>query len=247
LSALSRLGYKDETMHDTGRRRLVFATLGAVGLLAAYLWLGRSADEPASVAEAPAPAPLDAPTPFASDRVEEPQPDESPSGAPAVSPMPDPLPGLGDGDGTAWAAVDLDEVRRALPDNLYWQTSVPTTDLRELDRRAEERERWNVEYGKVLSNTATEQEIEAYYAHRQRVSEDAVEFANYLLNRYGDELPPRDVGLLELAIELHLGRLEEIPRQIADAHRRREAHEAARQAWLEEQAAFEAGVDPDGE
>lgn len=232
-------------MQGPRRSHLVVATCAALALLAAYLGTARVAGTPASVAETPAPAPLEASPPSASAGVDEPDPGESPADAPSPSSASDPL--FGDGDGAAWAAVDLDAVRRALPDNLYWQTSVPTTDLRELDRRAEERERWNVEYGKVLSNTATEQEIEAYYAHRQRVSEDAIEFANHLLNHYGERLPPRDVGLLELAIELHLARLEEIPRQIADAHRRREAHEAARQAWLEEQAAFEAGADPDGE
>jgi hypothetical protein len=56
---------------------------------------------------------------------------------------------------------------------------------------------------------------------------------------YGDKLPKRDVGLLKLAIDMHMARLEEIPRQLAEAHQRREAHDAARRAWLEEQKAFD--------
>jgi hypothetical protein len=217
-----------------GRRRLVSVLIGAALVAAAvWLWLRR---EPGQLgAPAPDPPPVAAPGAAA-------PPGASPAAAaaPDAPAAPDPLAGLAAEDaGGSWAGVDLEEVRRALPDNLYWATNAPTEDLRELDRRAEERARWNVEYGKVLSNTATEPEIEAYYAHRQRVSEDAIEFANHLLNHYEEELPPKDVGLLELAIELHLARLEEIPRQIADAHRRREAHAAARQAWLEEQAAFQ--------
>jgi hypothetical protein len=139
---------------------------------------------------------------------------------------------------TAWAVVDLEAVRAALPDNLYWRMSSPTKDPDVLRQRAEERERWNVEYGKVLSNTATAEEVDAYYAHRQRLSSDYVAFAGYLLAAYGTALPARDVQLLKLAIKLHLARLEEIPRQIEEAHRRREAHDAARRAWREEQKAF---------
>jgi hypothetical protein len=226
-------GYKGRTMRSSGRRRLGTVLLGA-GLAGIAVMLLLRGDDRArrEAPEAPGPVAAPAPAPEAG------SPPSEPPG-PLAPAAPDPFDGLAAGEGAGWTQVDLEEVRRALPDNLYWQTSVPTEDLRELDRRAEERARWNEAYGKVLSNTATEQEIEAYYAHRQRVSEDAIEFANHLLNRYEDVLPPRDVGLLELAIELHLARLEEIPRQITDAQRRREVHEAARQAWLEEQAAFE--------
>jgi hypothetical protein len=223
-------------MSPRGRFRLGFLFLAAVVLA---VWLARRDERPhappevtapAPTVAAPAPAPLDTPVPAAS-----------------APPPAEPLVALGGDAGGSWEGVDLEEVRRALPDNLYWETSVPTQDEAELARRAEVRADWNEQYGKVLSNTATEQEIEEYYAYRQRVSEDAIEFANYLLNHYERELPPKDVGLLELAIELHMARLEEIPRQIEDAHERRLAHDAAREAWRREQAAFEAedpGVTP---
>jgi hypothetical protein len=227
-------------MASFGGKRLVFslAIAGVVALAVVALLPRARRERPAGA------APVSAPAPSArSDSQSAPQ---APP-APAAPEAGDPLAETAGGEEGGWAGVDLEEVRRALPDNLYWQTSVPTDDLRELDRRAEERARWNEAYGKVLSNTATEQEIEAYYAHRQRVSEDAVEFANHLLNHYEEVLPAKDVGLLELAIELHLARLEEIPRQIADAHRRRETHAAARAAWLEEQAAFAGDADPESE
>jgi predicted transcriptional regulator len=50
--------------------------------------------------------------------------------------------------------------------------------------------------------------------------------------------------LLELARELHLARLEEYPRNLSDALQRRDAHEAARRAWLEDQAKFEDVEEP---
>ena len=162
---------------------------------------------------------------------------EPPSRADQAAELPE-APELPD---TPWAAVDMAKVREAMPDNLYWKLSFPTKDPEILREREEERARWNVEYGKVLSNTATAEEIDAYYAQRQKISSDYVEFATYLLVEFGDALPIRDVGLLKVAVELNLARLEEIPRQIAEAHERRKAHDAARRAWLEEQKAFPGG------
>jgi len=150
----------------------------------------------------------------------------------------DPLAALEDPE-SAWASVDLDAIRRAMPDNLYWKMAAPTKDPAVLREREEERARWNVEYGKVLSNTATAEEIDAYYAERQRLSEDYLEFIVYLLTNYGYQVPRRDVAALKLAAEMHHARLEEIPRQITEAHERREAHDAARRAWLKEQEAFD--------
>jgi hypothetical protein len=105
-------------------------------------------------------------------------------------------------------------------------------------RRGETRARWNTEYGKILSNTASAEEIDAYYAERQALAQDYVDFATYLLATYGEQLTVRDVGLLKVAIELNLARLERFPRDIADAHERRAAHDAARRAWREQQDLF---------
>ena len=54
-----------------------------------------------------------------------------------------------------WEALDLEDVRKAMPDNSYWKMAAPTKDPELLEWREKERARWNVEYGKVLSNTAT--------------------------------------------------------------------------------------------
>jgi hypothetical protein len=149
----------------------------------------------------------------------------------------DDLGGLPD-PAVAWSKVDLEAVRAAMPNNLYWRLSMPTTDAALVREREQIRAEWNRQYGKVLSGTATEQEVRDYYAHRQRLSADSVEFATYLLDRYRDVLPERDVGLLELARELHLARLEELPRNLSDALERREAQERARRAWLADQERF---------
>lgn len=151
--------------------------------------------------------------------------------------------------GGNWDGVDMDAVRAALPDNLYWQLSVPTKDEQVNEERERERARWNVEYGKVLSGTGTEEEIRAYYDYKSRLSGDYIEFSTYLLDHYEAELPGQDVALLRLARRLHQARLEEVPRKLEEAFERKRAQDAARAAWLADQAAFEGeGSDePDGQ
>jgi hypothetical protein len=138
-----------------------------------------------------------------------------------------------------WEALDLDAVRAAMPNNVYWAMAAPTKDPDLLQWREEQRKRWNVEYGKVLSNTATAEEVDAYFAERKRLSDDYLEFVVHVLANYSGAIPREGVAMLKLAGELHAARLEEMPRHLAEAHARREAHEAARRAWLEEQESFQ--------
>lgn len=152
----------------------------------------------------------------------------------------DPFAGADNG----WAKVDMEAVRAAMPDNLYWKMSVPTKDPEILAERERERERWNAAYGKVLSNTASETEIHDYFEHTDRLASDYIQFITHVLENYGEDLTLRDIGLLKVAAELNLGRLEEIPRQMADALERRKANEAAREAWLRDQEAFAAEPAP---
>jgi hypothetical protein len=213
---------------------VAFACVAAALALGALAWLarvdpppaaepGREAPEARASAAPPSPAPG------------EPTVSAAPSQA---APEEDPALSAGDGLGGTWAAVDLEEVRAALPENLYWELSAPTTDARTEAWRQAERERWNVEYGKVLSGTASEDEIRAYYEHRQRLSSDYVDFTTYLIEHYGDVIPERDLGLLHLARRLNLARLLELPRREQEAHERKQAQDAAREAWLADEAAF---------
>ncbi len=144
----------------------------------------------------------------------------------------------------AWARVDLEALRAELPDNAFWELAVPDDDPRVAAARRAERDRWNRELGRILSNTATEAENRAFYGERQRISSDYVLLTTRLLELHGDDLPDRDRGLVELARTLHRARLQEIPRRVAEALARREAHERVRAQWLEDEAAFASG---DGE
>jgi hypothetical protein len=218
------------------RRRTALLAAALVAAAGVGIWTAsrasRTAPPPigaAPPAAAPTPAPLapdaGAPPPAA--------PPELAADAPAFDPR-------------TWDAVDLDDVRAALPRNLYWDLGFPTEDLRVQRDREESAAHWNGEYGKVLSGTGTDDEIRAYYAHRQQVSADYAEFATYVLDRFEKSLPERDVALLELARKLHLARLEEIPRRLEEGFARKRAQDAAREAWLADEAAFQNDVPNEG-
>lgn len=140
----------------------------------------------------------------------------------------------------AWAKVDLDGIRNDIPENLYWTYGAPTQDESLLALREESKAHWKAQFAKVLSNTATEQEIEDYYAHQQAISTDYVEFATILLNRHHQDLPERDYAMQTLARNLHLGRLEEIPGNLNKALERAKQHKQNQQAWLDDKESYEA-------
>ena len=112
-----------------------------------------------------------------------------------------------------------------------------------LERRRERREALNLEYGRILSNRASEAEVRKYFSERQQVYEDLVTFTTRLLDTYGEVLPERDRGLVGLAQRMHRERLEELPRKLAEALDRREAHAAVVEAWRRDEALFGAPAD----
>jgi hypothetical protein len=140
-------------------------------------------------------------------------------------------PGL-DGDASAGLApAELARLRAESPANLFWELTAPTTDQALLARRAEEARRMNALRGKVLSGTGTEEELDAYFAQRQRFAADHRELALLVLRRLGPELSGRERALYELAARMHEQRLADLPRRRAEAVARMEAQAQARTAW----------------
>lgn len=131
--------------------------------------------------------------------------------------------------------VDLAHLRALIPDNTYWRLGAPTDDPQDLKMRAEDKQRWNELYGKVLSGTGTEEEVRRYFEHRRQVSEDYIEFAKLLLDEYGERLPEQERGLYELSIKMHTTRLAELPRQIEDALARKQEQDRRREEWRRSQ------------
>jgi hypothetical protein len=202
------------------------AALIAAALATIALVVFLRSDPPVADQAARPPAPAD--SPGATLPGERPGLPADPGDDPAAAADP------GDESGNEYP-VDLERLRARIPDNLYWRLGSPTKDPQVLAARAEEEQRWNELYGKVLSGTASEEEIQRYYDHRRKLSEDYVAFARLVLQEYPDELPERDRGLYELSIEMHTSRLAEIPHKIEEALARKQEQDRRREEWRRSQ------------
>jgi hypothetical protein len=212
---------------NTGSKRLLWAAMAAAALLAVLLLVFARGEPPA--APAPASAPPAAP-PGPRPAIAEPTGAATSNG---TSDIPSDLaPGEEAGNEHP---VDLTRLREKIPDNLYWRLDAPTQDGQLLQARAEEKQRWNVLFGKVQSGTATDEEVQQYYAHRRQLSEDYIEFAQLVLAEHGAQLPEQERGMYELGIRMHGTRLGEIPRQLEQARERKALQDRRREEWRSKQ------------
>lgn len=206
----------------------------ALGLLALLLMDASPSERPEQAAPArvtaspsaavPAPAPLSQVAAPVAAAAEEASSEASGDVAPAPEAPPTP-------ETAAPHPVDLEKLRARLPDNLYWKLGAPTKDEQVLRERARAEAGWNELYGKVLSGTASEEEIQRYYTHRRQVSEDYIAFASLVLQQHGAQLPEDERGLYELSIQMHRTRLAEYPRQQEEALARKGAQDTRRREW----------------
>lgn len=120
-------------------------------------------------------------------------------------------------------AVDLEDLRRQLPNNRYWELGAPTQDPAIARLRAERARRTNELFGRTQTGEASPDEIRGYYAEQRRISEDYLQLSLVVLAQKASELPDRDRGLFELSVNLHRARLVQIDRDLADALARRAA------------------------
>lgn len=215
-------------MPNESRRVLVGIAALAIAGVAAWLWVERSPVATATSEVAVAPT-AEAPAPV--------EPDPAELEAERHPPL-----ALDDEPAPALASIDLEAARAALPDNLYWETGAPTQDPRLLGDRERAAKLWNEQYGKILSGTATEQEIQTFFDHRMHLSSDSVRFVDWVIEHQGANLSEQDLELLHVAKRLHLARLAEVPKRMQEALDRKVEQDAAREAWLAEQRELEAAA-----
>jgi len=94
---------------------------------------------------------------------------------------------------------------------------------------ADEGRRWNTLYGKVLSGTASAAEIDLYFQHLRRRSEDYLHVAETALAQ--PDLSDRDRGLFTLAARMHRQRLAGLDEAREQAIARKQEQDQRRQAW----------------
>jgi hypothetical protein len=224
----------DERSIRPGVWAAVLGSLAALGLVV-FVLDARHASGPAPAASAPAQESPAAPA--VSERTGERSSPFPGPGARRDAAEEDPVPYI---EGELYGDLDLGEVRAALPDNLYWELGAPTKDPEVLEAREREKARRNEEYGRVLSGDASEEEVDAYYDYRERLSTDYLEFADYVNRRFADKLSEQFNGLLQLAMKLNKERLAQIPADREDALARSRERAKIREQWQREQAEFEA-------
>lgn len=214
---------------NTGSKRLLWLAMAAAALVAVFLVVFARSDPP---------TPPASPASGVANAADQ-------SGTSPASPRPG-LESTAPADTTGETAapddqrgnehpVDLARLREKIPDNLYWRLDAPTQDGQILQARADEKQRWNTLFGKVQSGTATEEEVQQYYAHRRQLSEDYIEFAELVLSEYGTQLPEQERGMYELGIRMHNTRLGEIPRQVEEALARKALQDQRREEWRRKQ------------
>lgn len=150
-------------------------------------------------------------------------------------------------EGLVYGEIDLREARELMPDNIYWEQGSPTKDPEELARRDEERRRRNEEYGRVLSGDASEEEVQAYYDYKTRVSTDYLEFSEFMARRYRESDNEQFVGLLELAMKMHAAKLQQLPAEREEALARSRERAKAREDWQRQKEEFGDPTPPPGE
>jgi hypothetical protein len=141
-------------------------------------------------------------------------------------------------EGLVYGDIDLREAKALMPDNIYWQQGAPTKDPEELARRDAERKKRNEEYGRVLAGDASEDEVRAYYDHKKRVSEDYLEFSEFMARRYKSSDHKDMVGMLDLATKMHAEKLAQLPAELEDALARAREREKMREDWRRQQGEF---------
>ena len=138
--------------------------------------------------------------------------------------------------------LDFEAIREKTPDSLDWLMAAPTDDPEILEARARARDERNRQYGKVVSNTASVEEIHDYWTYRRKLSEDYIEVLQLILDEHGDELSERDRGLFELTISMHAARLAEIPSKLDDALQRKAEYDQAKKEWQQQKQRDPEGV-----
>lgn len=148
-----------------------------------------------------------------------------------------------DAKAEAWAKVDLDAIRDAIPNNLYWSMSAPTTDEAVLAEREAKRAELKAIETKMMARHATEQEIRDYYNYQTKLSEDYVIALTEIINRYGHEIPDDDYSGQTLARTLHLSKLQEMPAKMTQALEQREQFLAEKSEWMADKDAYRAKLE----
>lgn len=132
---------------------------------------------------------------------------------------------------------DLDllaELEQALPNNRYWALAAPT-DIEAIKAdRSEIEDEHRQRYALIENGYATELDIKQHFDYISETSQDFIEFSEYVISNYSEQLAPQNLQMHRLSIELHQSRLRGIDDQMAKAYSKLEHVNASAQLWTDD-------------
>ncbi len=109
--------------------------------------------------------------------------------------------------------VDPQLLADTFPGNL----ALPPITDEDREQKKLERNKRNLDFGKISANKSTEQEILAYYDHQRRLSEDSRQILEFVLAEYGSRFSEKNMKKHKFLLAQFKKRLEYIPIKEAEA------------------------------
>jgi|GEM_PF-5923080 len=103
--------------------------------------------------------------------------------------------------------LDPGILRREFPRN----RALSAMGTAEQSRKNEEWERRNQIYSRIVSNRASEKEVQRYYDEQSHLMADMVELLEFIIDRYNDTLPEKERKKNALLLEQYRKQLSVIP------------------------------------
>ncbi len=104
-----------------------------------------------------------------------------------------------------------------LADTFPGNIALPPITAEARERKKRERHERNLEFGQILANKSTEQEILAYYNHQRRLSEDSKQILEFVLAEYGNRFSEKNIKKHEFMLAQFKKKLEFIPLKESEA------------------------------
>ncbi len=113
--------------------------------------------------------------------------------------------------------VDPYILHREFPDNL----ALPSLNEDDAKKKRDDRRKRDLEFGQIQANRATEEEINAFYAHQTQLAKDGLQIVEFVLKKYRTDFNEKNLKKHEFLVKAFKDRLEKIPTKQEEALERR--------------------------
>lgn len=103
--------------------------------------------------------------------------------------------------------VDFEELHRRFPGN----RALPALTPEENEKLKAARKKRNLQAGKILSNRASDEEVNLYYREQMDIARDVLQLLNFILDKYDNRLTELEKKKYNFAKEQFENRVDMIP------------------------------------